>query len=634
MNRRILLNLGINESNLEIKNWKAVEVDLLSDKVKRAFLTRRTAIDLLIEGKLSIKEIEDIKGLKRQSIYRLIRRCILIHPDGDLYGYRALIPYSRIHNSIRINSIAGVLNSFPKVKEEIDSLILGKKGHPNIPKEKAISFLYIHKKFLNRCKKYGVSENEFPFTLKDNGLKSFQNYANRLLDNHFEQSVSRINDDAVKISIMTSKTSDSRKQPTDPFERVEFDGHKIDAYFTVGYKMNNGETTNTEISRIWILVVIDVVTRCILGYYVTLNPEYNSDDVIKTICNGLKKWEPKKITIPGINYAKGDGFPSTSNVESKDIRWQELYLDNGMANKSNRVKDFVVNKLHINYCLGPVGNPIRRPTVERFFKRLETELFHRLPSTTGSNPNDIKRQDPIGNAVKYDIKITEIEQLIDVWIAHYNNSPHKGLQNRTPLQVLKEHIDSGSLFSKYSEKELDELLLMSTTRNISGSNEKGIRPYINFENVRYSSDFLRQSTHLIGKKVLVKFNPDDIRKLKLYLFENGEELGTVKAQGTWGEEPHDLRLRKEVWKYGRKNLKYSNPEQVIESYRKYIIKKAKGNRKVRARVENKLKLRSEIECEDNNSLEKNETVIKKSKQRVDTNIDISTLPGSFITKGD
>lgn len=38
--------------------------------------------------------------------------------------------------------------------------------------------------------------------------------------------------------------------------------------------------------------------------------------------------------------------------------------------------------------MGPVAVPVRRPIIERFFRTLEQNTFHRLPSTTGSNPLD------------------------------------------------------------------------------------------------------------------------------------------------------------------------------------------------------------------------------------------------------
>ncbi|WP_318766121.1 hypothetical protein [Lactiplantibacillus carotarum] len=157
--------------------------------------------------------------------------------------------------------------------------------------------------------------------------------------------------------------------------------------------MPTGEISKIEISRIWILVIIDVTTKCVLGYHVTLNPEYNSDDVLQTIRNSLVRWEPKTLTIPGLTgYSDNDGFPSSKIEGSFGAKWQEFTLDNGMANKADQVKKFVIDKLHANYCLGPVANPTRRGSVERFFKRLEEDFFHRLPSTTGSGPNDVKNK--------------------------------------------------------------------------------------------------------------------------------------------------------------------------------------------------------------------------------------------------
>ena len=53
-----------------------------------------------------------------------------------------------------------------------------------------------------------------------------------------------------------------------PFEEVEFDGHKLDLRLTLKVQDPYGMDTYLEVSRIWILVVIEVVSRAILGYAV------------------------------------------------------------------------------------------------------------------------------------------------------------------------------------------------------------------------------------------------------------------------------------------------------------------------------------------------------------------------------
>lgn len=632
--RIFLANHGWTDNELNTNSWKSVDITLLPKAAQMTFNKRKQAIDLFLGTDVKLKEISSITGVLKPDIYRFIERCLETTPSGEVRGYQGLLPYQRSRTSVHHKTITEILENNPQIGDEIKAILLGKTAIPGYPKEHNIAFTILHRYFLQLCLANKFSQDEFPFTLRDHGLRNFQRYAKAYVEAHYNAEVARKSTEGKRLAYMTKGIADPRKQPIYPLERVEFDGHKIDAYFTVGYKMPSGEITKKEISRIWILAVIDVVTRCILGYYITFNPEYNADDVIKTLTNSLQTWQPKEITVDGLSYGEHDGFPSSQIPEAVNTRWLELYLDNGLANRAKRVKEFVTQKLHANYCLGPVANPIRRAHVERFFRRLEDDLIHRLPSTTGSNPSDVKRQSPVKNAIKFNIKVTEIEQIIDVWIARYNNTPHRGIANRTPLQVFEEHVESGLLLPKYSNTEWEELKTLKYYRQINGNKETGIRPYVNFENVRYTNDFLRQSPQLIGKKVMLKVDPDDLRKIKAYLIENGLEIGMLLAKGSWGLEPHDLRLRKAIWRANDETFDVKRLDNPVDSFLRAAEKKGHTDRKVRARVQHRMKLQNELpESFKNKELPKSSISSSQNNHAIGPQkVDLSGLPSSFITK--
>jgi hypothetical protein len=70
-----------------------------------------------------------------------------------------------------------------------------------------------------------------------------------------------------------------RRPATRAFEVVEFDGHKIDLRITVRVIDPFGFKTLLELTRIWILVLLDVASRAVIGYKIALSKEYNKDDV-------------------------------------------------------------------------------------------------------------------------------------------------------------------------------------------------------------------------------------------------------------------------------------------------------------------------------------------------------------------
>ena len=64
-----------------------------------------------------------------------------------------------------------------------------------------------------------------------------------------------------------------------------------------------------EIERIWLLVILDVCTRVVLGYHLVLEREYSRHDVIKTIEKALTLHQPRVFRLPPMGYGTG-GFPS------------------------------------------------------------------------------------------------------------------------------------------------------------------------------------------------------------------------------------------------------------------------------------------------------------------------------------
>lgn len=77
--------------------------------------------------------------------------------------------------------------------------------------------------------------------------------------------------------------------------------------------------------------------------------------------------------------------------------------------------------------MAPVATPHRRPIIERFFRTLEEKGFHRMPSTTGSNINDIRRNGEKDAVKDIGFHLKEISEIAEIIISEYNLQPHQGL---------------------------------------------------------------------------------------------------------------------------------------------------------------------------------------------------------------
>jgi putative transposase len=111
-----------------------------------------------------------------------------------------------------------------------------------------------------------------------------------------------------------------------------------------------------------------------------------------------------------------------------------------------------------------------------------------------------------------------------------------------------------------------ELLTVQDTRNVNGNVKKGRRPFIYYEGVPYRNDLLAKNYNLVGTKLTLQINIEDISKLKAFL-PNGNEIGYLRAAGKWGARKHSLRTRKEINKLvNNKMIFLTSSDDPLEKY--------------------------------------------------------------------
>ncbi|WP_413380789.1 hypothetical protein [Alkalihalobacillus sp. 1P02AB] len=388
-----------------------------------------------------------------------------------------------------------------------------------------------------------------------------------------------------------------------PYQEVQFDGHKIDVIISMELTAPDGTSRFVPLSRIWILTIIDVSTRAIIGYHLCLNREYSSEDVLQTIKNAIIPQERPELTIPKLEYPADGGLPSMLIPETQWALWDELFYDNAKANLSYIVRDRLKRIAGCRVQAGPIKSPLKRAIIERFFGKLEKVGYHRLPSTTGSNVSDPRRKNSESDAIKFEITFEELEEVTAAVIAQYNSSFHEGLYFASPLESMKQKINKGAMIRTMDENQREDVnfFSMETFRTIKGNITKGRRPHINFVHGKYTNELLLRSPGLIGKKLILTIDIEDIRFLDAYL-EDGSSIGKLRVSGQWGLTKHSLKLRKEIYKLATKKLiQFTYQDDPIIVYQEYLKEKAQTNKAAR----NKLK------SIQNSLLEEVETEIKQ-----------------------
>lgn len=488
----------------------------------------------------------------------------------------------------------------------------------------------MHKKFIKKCYELGIKESEYPFNTNDVGRRALYRYIKNLQNTKYNYYLNRLDDNYAQIAKSTGVGIQNNPIINRPFQQVQFDGHKIDAEICIKFRTIEGDIIKKTMSRIWLLVIIDVATRVVLGYHLCLNSEYSSFDVLKCIENAIKPKEKINLTIPNLKYPDNGGFHSLAIPETQWAIWYEFLYDNAKANLATSVTDVLTNKIGCAVNAGPVATPERRGIVERFFKTLEDYGFHRLINTTGSNIYDPKRKDAEKNAIKYEIEESEIEQITEILIANYNNTNHSGINGFTPIELMQQRIEErGFLPHIMNEYDRNDMTFcqLKTTRKINGNKDKGRRPYIYYEGVEYRNEVLSQSVNLIGHKLTLLVNINDLRFIKSYL-PDGSELGILTAKGKWSIKPHTLKMRKEINKLkSKKEINFGVFDDPIDIYHQYLIDKSIDNKPSRNKLAtlNKKLQNQQNQKNDNFYKNKGDNEHNFNKRKQSTNCDIDDI---------
>lgn len=584
---RIYEKNGLEQEQVNPGLWPTVDESSLNEPARTKYIQRKKAVYMYF-SRDSLDYIQQETGISPRNLRRLITRCMQYDQNGLILGFRGLIPQKNVkiyqldlfnktqNNDRKTGEFNRFLDTYPDIRDLIEDLFLGRKKRSLEP---VMKVKHIHKRLIEECRKRGLTYSDYPLNTEWMGYKAVQRYLKRLALQNFRKSVARYGNDAIQKARHVGEEEQNQISTLFPYQRVQFDAHRIDGFFAVDLFTPEGDMVTKLLDRFWILTIIDVATRNILGYAISLGKEYNASDVMHCVRNAVMPHKQLELTIQGLSYDSVGGFPSEKFPELTWAVWDVICLDNAKSHYANMVKDRLDNLIGCSMNLGPVALPMRRGIIERFFKTLEENGFHRLPNTTGSGTSDPRRNKPEENAIRLNITYEHLKQLIDVLISNYNGTPHGGIYHQTPLELLEKRITTTGLIPRRLEEEKrSEMLFMQTTqkRTVRGSLKSGRRPYIQFEGVEYRSETLASSAHLLNTELVLHVNVDDLRTLKAF-FPDGSEFGYLTATGRWSLTAHSLQTRRAINSLvHRKLIHYTTWDDPIFVYTDYLMRQKKS----------------------------------------------------------
>lgn len=584
-----MVKLNVLELRQSRELWTAVNIDALSQEARNQYLKRKNAVDLYIDG-ISPKKISEETGVLSCEVIRLVRKCIALNENQKTVGYEALIP--RKHTAKNISKLQKLFLQYPS----LEAYVLGNYfNDKKYTLEQNMTVRTLHTKFIDECRRLGVQDYEYPFTLKDNGYDALLNYIKTAESVKQSQTIRREGKDARQKFESTGYGESNSLTPLNPYGIVQIDGHKIDMLYSVELENEQGEIVCMPATRAWLIAVIDVATRVIIGYSVSLYENYNQYDVLMAVHNSIVPHERIEFKHNSFKYPDNGGYPSLMFPETQWAAFDMIMLDNAKSHLASNTVDKLLNNVKCSVNFGSVATPETRGIVERFFKTLETGGFHRLPGTTGSNTRDTKRNAPEKKSVKYHITYNDICELLEYLIAEYNNSAHSSLENQTPLQVMERRIQQAGMYPYVipaeKRKDIEKLTYFTEERTVRGGYSTGSKPHISFLGTQYHAYDRKIPMDMINKKAFIEVNPEDVSHVDLYDI-NGVFVANLVATGEWGRRPHSLRTHQAALKRKNQNKEtnsvFSPDLSLYEEELRENAKKSRRDRTKAAITENEM----------------------------------------------
>ncbi|MBV8271455.1 MAG: hypothetical protein JO067_04215 [Cupriavidus sp.] len=570
----------------KLANWPTVDPAVVPARVRNAFERRRQAVFLYLRG-ASVAQIAQETGIDRSQVLKLAQLATTPQADGSILGDAALIPYQKRTAQRKLpppdgplaQGFAGafqqLLARHPCIRTAMETVLTSTEGvlRPGSAEDLAGEVVAT---FHEACREVGLTWDDYPFNTDTLARQSVRKFTKDYIAAHPEKTVKNVygHDAAVRMH-----TGSGRGKPVVAvFERAEADAHKLDVNCTVLVRHPNGQYVPRRLRRMWIIVLIEVRSRAVLGYCLSLGREPCKQDLLDALHMALSPWQPCNWFDPHLPYSVHAGFPSV-HPNYLHLGFRELSVDKALMNISSDVSDRLrqlmdarVMNVDQERQVSGRSNPNDRPYIEGFFRLIEERGFHKLRATTGSHPRDPKRAREIDvRTGRHALDVQHLPALLDHVISEYNGAPHGGLGDISPLDFLAQmaaqiHPQCRTL----EQQDIDTLQFVVVTRQVRGNIEEGRPPYVDYIYGHYTGGPLAFAYALIGQTVQLRVNVQDARFGQLFSMR-GEFLGSVHANPPWDEIPHSLRLRSLICKARNGRLRHElDAPNPLRAYAKLI----------------------------------------------------------------
>lgn len=543
---------------LQCNQWPTVETEELEGQKLERFHTLKAAMEAVCKGERQ-SHVARRFGVSRSNLTHLLKRCVARHPDGRLWGYRALIKNTRQKDYTRNKKaeiasgadgygLAGAFQQLmakhPSIGKLIDKFIKG-VGQQHV-REGGLNVAGLHSDILDQLRKEGLGESDYPFNTISAGYSSLLRHFKRLMQGGRSGIARHRFGPAAEEGLQAGTGEQGILQAIHALDIACYDEQMLPFIGTLVVNID-GVEHDYPLSRGHLCVLVDTKSKCILGYDVTIAGRFRSLQLAAAYENFFLPWKPKELSVPGMKYKKGAGLPSGVLPQCRGRLVKIISIDNHLTHLAELIVGHLRRRTGAVLRYGQVRRWIARQTVEHVFAELQKHSFQRIPSTTGSGPDDPAVTHPTKKAVDLRIRIDQLLEMLDVIIANYNATPRRDLMAKTPLEAMARSLSDTSRLSILpkvpdsflSDPQIAVEIIEST---VAGNQASGRRPYVEIDKATYTNDILAQSWSMIGKKLTVHIK-GDFRQVRAF-HPDGKEFGSLMVNGHWKHSFHTREQRK------------------------------------------------------------------------------------------
>lgn len=513
--------------------WPRIVMENIPPEHQACVEKRKLAVELYAQN-ASARTITDMSGLPVSEARRLYRRCIDTDDQGRIYGFNGVLRYFHTNPYIRKEEVvptdvdgtsgcAGALRKLFRELPEAEEFIRNQVGSAGSqPVAGTDSVKDMHESWKKELGRLGVCAPAWPFcpTLRSKGLQAYSTFVRGLRE---AKSAAGVRGGGYEPLIRALR----------PLTFMQLDYKKTDCGTVLQIEKSSHEQFFVPIRRWYKGFMCCEASTAITGLATLFEVEPSCDCALETVLSSLDPATDARY--PDVRPIEGSNKFLLRHFVP-ELAWNGflvMRVDNGVA---NRAYDFIHNTIDTVGCwvqFGPSYFWPARHQIERTMGIVTRAGEMRMPSSYGSNPNDPRRTNPEGAAIKYRILASKVVRIAENATGKVNTAGSESNEGSSRVSAVRAALrspETGTYLRPLPRStQLDHHLLGHYERRMVRRTRDRIS--VKVDHSLYTNGTLSMRPDLVGKWLAIFVGRRNAKYARAFVEGTGEDLGTLVGKG-------------------------------------------------------------------------------------------------------